>query len=611
MSSNLLKLIKIGNYNEAINSIKNLESSDFSSIDEEGNNVLSVAIIKQKYNLAKEIITRYDELELKIINVNKDGNNELMLLARNFKHYTDLEDESDEKIIIFKKLMINYSNFNQINKDGHCLFFLLIKKMNCCDTSVINGCNLQEIYQNTDKKIIFKTVDKDGISLLGYFDKFQKSSLMKDIKEDIKKFDLKFNVATLNAVLSCRNMTKTFICSDIFLEYFKKSDIDSLFEHKNYGYNGSTLLIHAINNCSTIDFIKELLKYPDKCDLGHKNTDGNTAILTALSRSNVDTINELLKYKDQLNMNSQNNHGFYPLFLLMANSWLSVKETNDLFDKIFEITDKNLLKKSSWDGETILDRSITYDSNEILSKLSKYMYYLNYNNCDALSGNSVIVNAIENNVDSFVIKLLNRKDLNINLIDDQGRNLLILACQKEKEDIAIKLIDMMKPHQLSYTDNFGNTAFLTCCLLGLTTVMKKLLKYQEYINVSQRNKMGISAIDALTNDIPKKPKLKSIASQVQFILNKDLKYKKKKQKLKIIKKHLKNRDKDNICFFCGKNWSKRVIYSECNHTISCCKSCQSDLEKSDEENFNDPDRAVYTCLFCRVKSPSIRTIIQI
>jgi hypothetical protein len=128
---------------------------------------------------------------------------------------------------------------------------------------------------------------------------------------------------------------------------------------------------------------------------------------------------------------------------------------------------------------------------------------LSYTKDFSIKNNSILYSAIQNNMDSLALQILdsvlNNKITNISPeFKKDGKNALDLAIEMKKSEISMKILDTKL---FSTTDVFGkseNTSLMLAIYNGMNSVAKKLVEYYE-ANLHHVNKYGESALTLAIN----------------------------------------------------------------------------------------------------------------
>jgi ankyrin repeat protein len=163
--------------------------------------------------------------------------------------------------------------------------------------------------------------------------------------------------------------------------------------------------------------------------------------------------------------------------IIIKNVYFIHKKSGDL---LYHVDDR---------GRTNLMNAIIKDKIKIVKKLYDHNLVedANYQDDD---GNTALMLACGTSCFSFI--LANSK--NINMVNNQGVNLFMLACIMNEINVIEILYKYMKNSlQLNVQDDRGNTAFMNACLYSDISIIKFLIDNKLTGDTNIRNKAGETA----------------------------------------------------------------------------------------------------------------------
>ncbi len=131
------------------------------------------------------------------------------------------------------------------------------------------------------------------------------------------------------------------------------------------------------------------------------------------------------------------------------------------------------------------------DKNERLALELLEREDINVNYVDKY-GQTALIWACINGIESVAFKLLEKEGININQVNDRGETALMYACWNKMEIFALKLLER-EDIDINHVNKYGNTALMCACSYKMETVALKLLE-REDININQVNINGVSAL---------------------------------------------------------------------------------------------------------------------
>jgi ankyrin repeat protein len=282
----------------------------------------------------------------------------------------------------------------------------------------------------------------------------------------------------------------------------------------------TSLTISLITVCDSeddnVEILKELLKYPETLNCinrhliidGNSDSEGNTCLMTACNRNHFNQVKELLKYPETVDgINIRNKDGATALLLAYISPYTKPNEEREVILELLKYpeTFKGINIKSSAGGYTALMFSCMGDVDDlkelaVMKELLKNPETLKGINLQSGDRETALIIACHNNNFDKVQELLKYPETlkGINLMSDNGTALMV-ACNFgfENDDILKELLkypETLKGINLQ-DNNYGNTALMIACSLGLKRV-QELLKYPQTLEgIELKNDDGETAID--------------------------------------------------------------------------------------------------------------------
>jgi len=171
------------------------------------------------------------------------------------------------------------------------------------------------------------------------------------------------------------------------------------------------------------------------------------------------------------------------------------------------------IKRIIIDGETVMQLMMKEEHK--IDKIIEKCEIININYINNNNGNTALIYACKENMESTALKLLEKVDININHVNNSGNTALMYACLKNMEKTALNLlerenINVNKVNRYNY-----NSALTFACSNKMEFVALKLLEKPD-ININQVNKQNETALK-----IAKRNNLTEIITKLKKI-NKNL-----------------------------------------------------------------------------------------
>lgn len=445
-----------------------------------GQTALMVAIIKKSPSVYEILDNHNDNLNLDIRDIY--GNTALMSALKN-----DNDKDIKFSTIVINKLLEKKFDINiRNNKDQTVLMIALSNKK--VDQSIINklldkspDANLQDDEGNTILMIALKRIHSKYKEIISspYLDKI------------LNNEKLKINKQNVNGMTAFMSSLKMNIDKSIINKIIKKKPDVNLKD-----YNENTVLYYALNNLEK-DNLTSYDKYKNSCELNSfrewcsivsriiKSIDlnlqdryGNTPLMLLLHFNAPDSlINYVLdKYEDEANhkklldINIRDKDGNNALIIVICKlcelSNDNKSKLNKIIHRILELNcDINIQNNDGNNAVMITMREFIGDNiihniyiNEILNKMAKLNLSVNIQNKYGETPLMLSLNVY--NQSKITQKILNHEDLDINMVDDHHRNILMRLLKVYNGEHAEYYIEyiLKKNININQKDRWGNSA---------------------------------------------------------------------------------------------------------------------------------------------------------
>ncbi len=386
---------------------------DINFVDTYGDTALTCALHYNQYSIIDKLLT-YPNLNIN--HIDNHGKSALLIAISNLK-----ED-------IALKIVMNYkinqeNNFNALNLAQNNKMTKLVNYLIEHGTNKINTSHQTYMLNNNEL-----SKSKSNISQIT---QFQENTL----ENAINNGDEKICIDIIN-----KNNTNVEIITS-------NNDTILILALKNYMYNLSTLLIKK----SSVKFLKQV------------NNNNDTALFLSISNGYWDLVEEIINKKcyDVNNINKSNNC----LLIYIINygdEELALKIFNDNKD----IINVNIINN---DNDNLLLLSVVNGMKKLATKIIEKINVEIINKPNSFN-DTVLLLAIHLEYWDIVAKLIEKKDINLNHINNNGDNSLLLLINSRQWELVEKLLN--NPNINKYHKN-RTTAFEM--LNGLNEI--HLLKY--------------------------------------------------------------------------------------------------------------------------------------
>jgi ankyrin repeat protein len=342
-----------------------------------------------------------------------------------------------------------------------------------------------------------------------------------------------------------------------------KSNIECLPDIKDD--NGSTALMYAASN-KLSSVVTWLLKaYPDRCNMGAKNTYGSTALMLACAVKNEYIALRLLDYPDKCNMAAQNKDGSTALHTAIRNAHTTI------IKKILQYPDKCGLNLQDVDGYTPLYESVmkcNIDAFRLITSPSN----ISMCNLGALiRTKSTVLLFLCRSVragkefNNLILDILNYPDMcNLGVCDCNNMTALMYACRYSSTDIALKMLNYPDKCNLDMQHPVEGSAFNIALTSDRMDIVDKIMPH---INVINHIPLSVKCKNIINKyiDICVVQRLETIPNSAEI--------KENMKKLENYRDHLHNNSQSRNCVMCFEDTCNNSMFVNCKHVISICVEC--------------------------------------
>jgi ankyrin repeat protein len=220
-------------------------------------------------------------------------------------------------------------------------------------------------------------------------------------------------------------------------------------------------------------------------DVNHQNQQGFTALAYAAQKKAVTVLHKLLDYKadyeNSLRLLFEKEDSSASWFVLQLAEYALEWNREGMISKLIPF-DNALPRRTHSSGRPFL--YVTLEEQKNAAAMEMLSSTLDFN--EPLEGQAILLKAIESRADSFAIRLIEDKEVNLKLKNDQGENPLHLAVQAGKLSLVRVLLD--HHHPINEVDELGRTA-LHLALNGKKSEVASMLleKGADVQKADQRN----------------------------------------------------------------------------------------------------------------------------